>query len=337
MGASGSLISFRRFLLYRNIKSDITVAVLLAPMSSGVRRSRNGRMNTEVFVTCAVTGAGDGHKKSPLVPITPAAIAAEVLEAAKAGAAIAHIHVRDPETGEGSRRTELYAEVLERVRAENREVIVNMTAGMGGDLVLGADDPLRTAPGTDLIGQMERLVHVETLRPDICTLDCGSYNVGGGNLVYISTSDQIRRGAQRIRELGVRPELEVFDLGHLAFVLELIDEGAFAGAPMIQFCLGVPYGAPAEPGALKAMADMVRGRDVIWSAFGVGRMQLPMVAGAVLFGGNVRVGLEDNLYLSRGVKATNAQLVERAVRIIEAMGARVMSSVETRDRLNLAE
>lgn len=198
--------------------------------------------------------------------------------------------------------------------------------------MFGEDDPLQTAPGTDLVGQME---HVEALRPDICTLDCGSYNVGGGNLVYVSTSDQIRRGAARIRELGVRPELEVFDLGHLAFVLELIDEAAFEGAPLIQFCLGVPYGAPAEPGALKAMADMVRGRDVIWSAVGVGRMQLPMVAGAVLFGGNVRVGLEDNIYLSRGVKATNAQLVERAVTIVEAMGGAVMSASAKRDRLGL--
>lgn len=293
-------------------------------------------MNREVFITCAITGAGDGPRKSTLVPVTPAAIAADVLDAARAGAAIAHVHVRDPETGEGSRATELYAEVLERVRAENREVIVNMTAGMGGDLVIGADeDPLSFGPGTNLVGQTERLVHVEALRPDICTLDCGSFNMGGGDLVYISTADQIRHGAKRIREFGVRPELEVFDLGHLGFVLELMEEGAFEGVPLIQFCLGVPYGAPAEPGALKAMADMVRGRDVIWSAFGVGPMQLPMVAGAVLFGGNVRVGLEDNIYLSRGVKATNAQLVERAVTIVEAMGAEVMSAAGTRERLDL--
>lgn len=292
-------------------------------------------MNHDVFITCAVTGAGPGPRKNPHVPVTPAQIAADVLAVAEAGAAIAHVHVRDPETTEGSRDTELYSEVLQRVRERNQSVIVNFTAGMGGDLEIGSANPLVPGPGTDLVTQEERLVHVDRLRPDICTLDCGSYNVGEGNLVYISTVDQIRRGADLIRSYAVKPELEVFDLGHLDLVMKLIREGAFEAPPMIQFCLGVSYGAPASTTAMKAMADAVAGSEVIWSAFGVGRMQMPMVAQAVLLGGNVRVGLEDNIWLEKGVPATNVALVDRARTIIEAMGARVMSVSATRDRLGL--
>lgn len=292
-------------------------------------------MNQDVFITCAVTGAGQGPRKNPHVPVTPAQIAADVLAVAEAGATIAHVHVRNPETTEGSRDTALYTEVLQRVRDRNKSIIVNFTAGMGGDLEIGAANPLIPGPGTDLVSQEERLVHVDRLRPDICTLDCGSYNVGEGNLVYVSTVDQIRRGAELIRTYGVKPELEVFDLGHLDLVMKLISEGAFAAPPMIQFCLGVSYGAPATTTAMKAMADAVRNLDVVWSAFGVGRMQMPMVAQAVLLGGNVRVGLEDNIWLERGVPATNVALVQRARTIIEAMGARVMSLSATRDRLGL--
>ncbi|BAB54457.1 hypothetical protein MLTONO_p0006 (plasmid) [Mesorhizobium loti] len=292
-------------------------------------------MNNEIFITCAVTGAGPGPRKNSNVPVTPAQIAEDVLAVAEAGAAIAHVHVRDPETTEGSRDVKLYAEVLERVRDRNNDIIMNMTAGMGGDLVLGSNDPTQPQPGTDLVNQKTRLLHVEALRPDICTLDCGSYNVGEGNLVYISTPEQIREGAQTIRGLGVKPELEVFDLGHLDFVMKLIGEGAFAGPAMIQFCLGVNYGAPPTTTAMKAMADAVRGSDVVWSAFGVGRMQMPMVAQAVLLGGNVRVGLEDNIWLDRGVPATNVSLVKRAREIVERMGVRIMSSSATRDRLGL--
>lgn len=292
-------------------------------------------MNREVFITCAVTGAGAGPKKNPHVPVTPEAIAEDVIAVADAGAAIAHVHVRDPHTTEGSRDTKLYAEVLERVRDRNREIIVNMTAGMGGDLEIGSDNPLSPGPMTDLVSQAERLVHVEALRPEICTLDCGSYNVGEGNLVYISTADQIREGAEMIRNLGVKPELEVFDLGHLDFVTKLIAEDAFDGAAMIQFCLGVNFGAPPTTDAMKAMADAVKGLDVVWSAFGVGRMQMPMVAQAVLLGGNVRVGLEDNIWLSKGVPATNVDLVTQARTIIESMGACVISPSGARDRLGL--
>ncbi len=293
-------------------------------------------MQSEVFITCAVTGTGPGPKKSPYVPVTPAEIAADVLAVAEAGAAIAHVHVRDPQTAEGSRETELYAEVLERVRDKNHHIIMNMTAGMGGDLEIGVDDPLDVGPMTDLVSQSERLVHIKELRPDICTLDCGSYNVGEGNHVYISTSDQIRAGAQATRELGVKPELEVFDLGQLDFVIKLLEEDAFEGPAMLQFCLGVSFGAPPTTAAMKVMADAVAKHHVVWSAFGVGRMQMPMVAQAVLLGGNVRVGLEDNIWLSKGVPATNVALVDRARTIIEAMGGHVMCTAATRDKLGLA-
>jgi len=292
-------------------------------------------MKKEVFITCAVTGAGGGPHKNPNVPVTPEEIANDVLAVAEAGASIAHIHVRDPETKEGSRDTALYAEVIDRVRAKNTEVIINTTGGMGGDLVIGADDPFAFGAESDLVSQKTRLVHVDALRPDISTLDCGSYNVGEGNLVYISTSEQVREGARLIREMDVKPELEVFDLGHLDFVIKLIREGAFDGPAMIQFCLGVNFGAPATPGAMKAMADAVQGLDVIWSAFGVGQMQLPMVAQALLLGGNVRVGLEDNIWLGRGVLATNVDLVMRARTIIETMGSSVMGAAQTRKELGL--
>lgn len=292
-------------------------------------------MNRKVFITCAVTGAGGGPKKNPHVPVTPEEIANDVLAVAEAGASIAHVHVRDPETTEGSRDTALYEEVIDRVRAKNTEIIINTTAGMGGDLVINSDNPLVSDPGTDLVSQVERLEHVNKLRPDICTLDCGSYNVGEGNLVYISTSEQIREGARLIREYGVKPELEVFDLGHLDFVVKLIKEGVFDGPVMIQFCLGVSFGAPATTAVLQTMVDMVRDYKVIWSAFGVAAMQLPMVAQAALLGGNVRVGLEDNIWLERNIPATNVELVNRARTIIESMGGSIMNPDDTRRKLGL--
>lgn len=290
---------------------------------------------SKTFITCAVTGAGDGPKRSNHVPVTPDEIAVSALAAADAGAAIVHLHVRDPDTGEGSRDDDLYAQVVERIRDQNKQVIINLTAGMGGDAVFGTDDPLPLLEGTDLVGPSSRLSHVDKLRPEICTLDCGSYNVGNSNLVYISTSEYIRLGAEDIRRLGVRPELEVFDLGHLRYALKLLQDGVFHAPAMIQFCLGVPYGAPADTTAMKAMADMVRDDDVIWSAFGVGRDQLRMVAQAVLLGGHVRVGLEDNLYLKRGVSARNEQLVSKASDIINTLGGEVMSPSEARELLGL--
>jgi len=294
-------------------------------------------MNWEVFVTCAVTGVGDTVGRSDRVPVTPEQIADAAIEAARAGAAIAHIHVRDPQTGKGSRRTELYRQVVERVRASDVDVIVNLTAGMGGDLVLGSDEeplPLDEA-GTDLAGATERLEHVAELLPEICTLDCGSMNfAAGGDYVLINSPAILRAMASRVRELGVRPELEVFDTGHLVLVKELIVEGLIDDPPLIQLCTGIPYGAPDDLLTLLAMVNQLP-HGSIFSTFSIGRMQIPFVAMAALAGGNVRVGLEDNIYLSRGRLASNGELVERAVQILEGMNARVLGPAEVREKLDL--
>ncbi len=294
-------------------------------------------MNWEVFITCAVTGAGDTTGKSDKVPVTPAEIAAAAVEAARAGAAIAHIHVRDPATGKGARDPALYREVVDRVRVSGTDVVLNLTAGMGGDLVLGgAETPLPLDPaGTDMAGATERLSHVEALLPEICTLDCGSMNfAAGGDYVMTNTPDMLRAMARRVQALGVRPELEVFDTGHLVMVKDLIREGLIDDPVLIQLCMGIPYGAPDDPGTLLAMVNRLP-PGAVFSAFSIGRMQLPYVAMAVLAGGNVRVGLEDNLYLSRGRLATNGALVERAVTILSAMNVRLLTPAEVRTKLKL--
>jgi uncharacterized protein (DUF849 family) len=296
-------------------------------------------MNWEAFITCAVTGAGDTTGRSAQVPIRPDHIAAAAIEAARAGAAVAHIHVRDPETGRGARDVDLYREVVGRVRAADVDVVLNLTAGMGGDLVLGGDEaPLPLdAGGTDMVGATERLAHVEELLPEICTLDCGSMNfAAGGDYVMVNTPAVLRAMARRVQSLGVRPELEVFDTGHLVLVKELIAEGLIDDPPLVQLCTGIPYGAPDDPSTLLAMVNQLP-PGAVFSAFSIGRMQLPFVAMAVLCGGNVRVGLEDNLYLSRGVAANNGQLVERAVTILEAMNVRILGPAEVRDRLRLRD
>jgi uncharacterized protein (DUF849 family) len=292
-------------------------------------------MNWEAFVTCAVTGAGDTTGRSDRVPIAPADVAEAAIEAARAGAAVAHIHVRDPATGKGARDPRLYREVVERVRAADVDVVLNLTAGMGGDLVLGGEDaPLPPdAAGTDMAGAAERLAHVEELRPEICTLDCGTMNfAAGGDYVMVNTPAMLRAMARRIRELGVRPELEVFDTGHLVMVKELIRDGLVDDPVLIQLCTGIPYGAPQDPATLLAMVAQLP-PGAVFSAFAIGRMQLPYVAMAVLVGGNVRVGLEDNLYLRRGVLASNGELVERAVAILEAMNVRALGPDEVREKL----
>jgi uncharacterized protein (DUF849 family) len=294
-------------------------------------------VNWDVFITCAVTGAGDTAGRSPLVPVTPEQIAAAAIEAARAGAAVAHIHVRDPATGRGARDPRLYREVVERVRAADVDVVLNLTAGMGGDLVLGGEDaPLPPDPaGTDMVGAAERLAHVEELRPEICTLDCGTMNfAAGGDYVMVNTPGMLRAMARRVQELGVRPELEVFDTGHLVFVKQMIADGLIDPPPLIQLCTGIPYGAPDDPGTLLAMRNQLPD-GAVFSAFSIGRMQLPFVAMAPLAGGNVRVGLEDNLMLARGVPATNGQLVERAVRILEAMNVRILTAADVRAKLGL--
>jgi len=291
-------------------------------------------VNRNVIITCALTGAGDTVGRSEHVPVTPEQIAESGIAAARAGAAIIHIHVRDPETGVGSRDVELYREAVELIRASDVDVVVNTTAGMGGDLVLDPHDPTTFVEGTDLVSGVERLAHVEELLPDICTLDCGSLNFGEGSLVYVSTPDMLREGAKRIQELGVRVEMEIFDTGHLWFAKTLVEEGLVDAPAMFQLCMGIPYGAPADPRLLATMVDQLP-EGAVWASFALGSMQMPWVAQSVLLGGHVRVGLEDNLYLSRGVKATNAQLVERARGIVEGMGASVATPDEARQILQL--
>jgi uncharacterized protein (DUF849 family) len=294
-------------------------------------------MNWEVFITCAVTGVGETVERSDRVPVTAEQIAESALEAARAGAAIVHIHVRDPDTGKGARDPRLYRDVVNRLRLSDVDVVVNLTAGMGGDLVLGSDEapfPFDDA-GTDMAGATERLEHVAALEPEICTLDCGSMNfAAGGDYVLVNTPAILRSMARRVRDLGVRPELEVFDTGHLVLVHELIDEGLIEPPPMIQLCTGIPYGAPDDPSTLLAMVNRLP-EGAVFSTFSIGRMQLPFVAMAALVGGNVRVGLEDNLYLSRGRLASNAELVERAVHILEGMNVRVLGPGEVREKLRL--
>ncbi|WP_369180855.1 3-keto-5-aminohexanoate cleavage protein [Streptomyces mutabilis] len=291
-------------------------------------------MTENVIITCALTGAGDTVRKSPHVPVTPEQIARNAVDAAAAGAAVVHIHVRDPQTGDPSRDPKLYREVVERVKETGTDVVINLTAGMGGDLVIDPDDPLTHLPGTDLVSGLERLPHVEDLLPDICTLDCGSLNFGDGSNLYVSTPDMLRTGARRIQELGVRPELEIFDTGQLWFAKQLLAEGLLDDPTVFQLCMGIPWGAPADPGVLQSMVNMLPD-GARWASFALGRMQMPWVAQSILLGGHVRVGLEDNLYLGKGNKATNAQLVERAVTITESIGARVATPDEARATLGL--
>jgi len=291
-------------------------------------------MNRTVMVTCALTGAGDTVGRSEHVPVTPEQIAESGIAAARAGATIVHIHVRDPETGAGSRDVALYREVVERIRASDVDVIINTTAGMGGDLVLDPQDPTTFLEGTDLVSGVDRLPHVEQLLPDICTLDCGSLNFGEGSMVYVSTPDMLRDGAKRIQELGVRVEMEIFDTGHLWFANQLVEEGLVDAPAMYQLCMGIPYGAPADPRLLATMVEQLPA-GAVWASFALGAMQMPWVAQSVLLGGHVRVGLEDNNYYARGQLATNEQLVARTVRIIKELGHEPTSPAEARDILGL--
>jgi len=296
-------------------------------------------MNQNIIVTCAVTGAGDTVGKNPHVPVTPKQIAAAAVEAANAGATVVHCHVRDPQTGKGSRDPVLYREVMEHIKSSGVDVIVNLTAGMGGDLEIGpGEDPTQFGPATDLVGPLTRLVHVEELLPDICTLDCGTLNFGDGDTIYVSTPQALRVGARRITELGVKAELEIFDTGHLWFSNQMIKEGLLHD-PIFQLCMGIPWGAPADTTTMKAMVDNLPhgGKGITWAGFGIGRMQMPMAAQAILLGGNVRVGLEDNLWLDRGVPASNGSLVERVIKLIECMGARPMTPAEGRKQMNLKQ
>ncbi len=291
-------------------------------------------MNKEVIITCAITGAGDTVGKSDKVPVTPQQVADAAIEAAQAGAAVAHIHVRDPQTGLGSRDVELFREAVELVRASDTDVIINITAGVGGDWIPDTDDPTKPGPGSDMIGPEERMAHVKALLPEICTLDCGTLNFGGDSNMYLSPPVYLQKMARMCQELGVKPELEVFDLGMAWFASSLVEEGLIDAPPLFQICLGIPWGAPADTNAMMAIRNALPAGSM-WAGFGISRMQMPMVAQAMILGGNVRVGLEDNLYLDRGVLATNGDLVTRAKEIIERLGGRAISPAEAREKLGL--
>lgn len=288
-----------------------------------------------VIITCALTGDSDTPGRSPHVPVTPDQIAADALAAAAAGAAIVHIHVRDPATGRGSRAVDLYRAATEAIAAAGVNVIVNLTAGMGGKLVFGGESPLPADPSSDLVGATERMLHLEALRPEMCSLDCGSFNSGMGDEIYVSTVPMVQRMAARMRDLGVKPELEVFDFGHMRLACDLVARGLVAPPPLFQFALGLKWGAPSDAGTLLALRAMLP-PGAQWVAFGAGAEQFPVAAQSILLGGHVRVGLEDNLYRRRGVLATNAQLVEDAVRLVETLGQRPATPDEARDTLGLA-
>ena len=294
-------------------------------------------MNREVFITCAVTGSGGTQDMSPHVPRSPAQIATAAIDAAKAGAAIVHCHVRDPATGKPSRDPALYREVTERIRDADTDVILNLTAGMGGDLVFDGTEAMhRMSQTSDMAGAAERVQHVIDCRPEICTLDCGTMNFAEADYVMTNTPGMLRAMGRMMTDLGVKPEIEAFDTGHLWFAKELVKEGILDSPALVQLCMGVPWGAPDDLNTFMAMVNNVP-QDWTFSAFSLGRNQMAYAAAAVLAGGHVRVGLEDNLWLDKGVLATNAQLVERAVGVIEGMGARIMTAAEVRTKLGLVK
>ena len=294
-------------------------------------------MNREVFITCAITGSGATQDRSPHVPRSPKQIADSAIAAAHAGAAVVHCHVRDPETGAPSRKLAYYREVTERIRAADIDIVLNLTAGMGGDIVFGnAAQPLPLAAGTDMVGATERVAHIADCLPEICTLDCGTMNFAEADYVMTNTPGMLQAMGRMMTELGVKPEIEAFDTGHLWYAKQLVADGILAPDALVQLCMGVPWGAPDD---LNTFMSMVNNVPDTWtfSGFGLGRNQMAYVAASVLAGGNVRVGLEDNLWLGKGVLSTNEQLVSRAKTIIESMGARVIGPDEVRAKLGLTK
>ncbi|OWU73084.1 3-keto-5-aminohexanoate cleavage protein [Phaeobacter sp. 22II1-1F12B] len=295
-------------------------------------------MNKEVFITCAVTGSGGTQDRSPHVPRSPEEIANSAIAAAKAGAAVVHCHVRDPETGTPSRKVEYYREVTDLIRAADVDVVLNLTAGMGGDIVFGSPDaplPLNEA-GTDMIGAKERMAHVVECLPEICTLDCGTMNFAEADYVMVNTPGMLQAMGSMMTELGVKPEIEAFDAGHLWYAKQLAKDGILDSPALVQLCMGVPWGAPDDLNTFMAMVNNVPS-DWTFSGFGLGRNQMAYVAASVLAGGHVRVGLEDNLWLEKGVLAENWQLVDRAKTIIESMGAKVIGPEAVREKLGLTK
>ena len=294
-------------------------------------------MNREVFITCAVTGSGGTQDRSPHVPRSPKQIADSAIAAAKAGAAVAHCHVRDPESGAPSRDLTYYREVTDRIRDADVDVVLNLTAGMGGDIIFGsAEKPFPTAAGTDMIGASERVAHIAECLPEICTLDCGTMNFAEADYVMTNTPGMLTAMGGMMTKLGVKPEIEAFDTGHLWYAKQLVADGVLDSPALVQLCMGLPWGAPDDLNTFMAMVNNVPD-DWTFSGFGLGRHQMAYVAASVLAGGNVRVGLEDNLWLDKGVLATNEQLVDRAVTIIENMGARVIGPEAVRQKLGLTK
>ncbi|HJS31597.1 MAG TPA: 3-keto-5-aminohexanoate cleavage protein [Alphaproteobacteria bacterium] len=290
-------------------------------------------MAQKVIISCALTGSGDTVDKNPAVPVTPEQIARSALDARSAGAAIVHIHVRDPSTGKASRDPALYREVVARIGDAGSDVIVNLTTGAGARFVPGDNDPRTPAAGTTLTTPNERVAHVEELRPEICSLDMGSMNFG--QHVFVNTPQHLQVMARAAKAAGVKPELEVFEAGHIRLARHMIEQGDIAAPALFQICLGIPWGAPADPASMTYMRDQLPPGSR-WAAFGISSQQFPMVAQAVLLGGHVRVGLEDNLYLERGVLApSNAALVEKAAKIVTLLGASVANPAEARDILDL--
>ena len=294
-------------------------------------------MSQKVIITCAVTGSADTVARNPAVPVTPEQIARSSIEAAQAGAAIVHVHVRDPETGKASMDGRYYRETAKSIRESNTDVVLNLTTGPGGRFKPGIDDPLEPGEGTWFVSPHERVRHIVELKPEICSLDVATMNSGGlrSDSVFMNAPHHLRIMAETIRDAGVKPELEVFEPGHLLLAREMVDTGYVHSPPFFQLCLGIEWGAPATTAAAKFMSELLPA-DARWAAFGIGGDSLRIAAQSVLMGGHVRVGLEDNLYLERGVLApSNAALVEKAVQIVELLGASVATPTEAREILNL--
>ncbi len=291
-------------------------------------------IDNPIILTCAVTGGDDNTHRYPQVPVTPEQIANACIEAAKAGAAITHIHVRDPETGKPSMALALYAEVVDRIRASNVDVIINLSTGPGARFVPDITQKNTAAAGSNVAPAAERVRHIVELKPELCSLDMGTVNFGSGAL--INTPAQIRVIADGIRESGAKPELEIFDTGHIALANKLIADGVLGSPAFFQLALGIPWGAPATTETMALMQRLMP-HGSRWAAFGIGRHEFPMVAQAALLGGHVRVGLEDNLYIEPGVQATsNAQLVEKAVKLLALLGKQPATAAQARATLGLA-
>ena len=294
-------------------------------------------IKSNIFITCAITGSGNTQDRSSNIPRSPKQIADSAIAAAKEGAAIVHCHVRDPESGAPSRDPVLYRELTDRIRDSKTDVVLNLTSGMGGDMFFGPPSaPLPLKNDTDMGSAESRMEPIADCLPEICTLDCGTMNFGEGDYVMTNTPDMLRTMGRMMTELGIKPEIEAFDTGHLWFAKQLVEEGIIEDPALVQLCMGIPWGAPNDLNTYMAMVNNIPS-DWNWSSFSISRDQMPYVAASVLAGGNVRVGLEDNIWLEKDVLATNESLVHKATTIIEAMGSALMNPQQVRDLLGLTK